>query len=79
MRGRTAPLGLHLGLGHAAEQVRAHVVRLGWRRVVGVAADVEVVIVLAQRGVADTMALKPGDVGEGVEGVTIFSMCSGSR
>ena len=38
-------LGCHFGHRHAAEQVGAHVVRLGRRRVVHVAADVEIEVV----------------------------------
>lgn len=41
-------LRLDLGIGDAAEEVRSDVVGLGRRRVVGVPADVEVVVVLAQ-------------------------------
>ena len=75
----SAALACHLGLGHAAHQMRAHVVRLGRRRVVGVAADVEVVVVVACSVALSTMAEKPSMARNSSKVVTIFSMCSGSR
>lgn len=43
----------HFGLGDAAHQMGAHVVRLGRWRIVGVAADVEVIVVGLKRGGVD--------------------------
>jgi hypothetical protein len=64
-------VGLYLGLGHAAQKVRTHVMRLGWRRVVGIAADVQVVIVFAQRGVGHD-GTQARHLGKGLEGVDDF-------
>ena len=71
VRGEQVGLGRDLGLGHAAQQVRPHVLRLGGRGVVGVAADVQVVVVLGQLGVAHA-ARKAVEVLETLEGVDDF-------
>ncbi|MNJ32564.1 hypothetical protein D3C77_272310 [compost metagenome] len=43
----------HLCLGDAADQMGTYVVRLGQWRVVGITADVEVVVVSFERGIVD--------------------------
>ena len=63
--------------GDAAVQVRPDVLRLGGRRVVHVAADVEVVVVLGEL-LAGTTRAKPGTSANAPKVETIFSMCSGS-
>jgi hypothetical protein len=58
-------LGVDLCLGNAAEQMRAHVVRLGRWHVVGVAADVEVVLILGEL----IPVHDPGEAGNVLESV----------
>ena len=66
--GEQLGLGRHLRLGHPAQQVGPHVLGLGRRGVVGIAADVEVVVVLGQLGVGHHGGER-GDVGEPLVGV----------
>ena len=68
MGGEQVGLGFDLGLGHPAEHVRPHIMGLGRRSVVGVAADVQVVVVLRQRLVGDHGS-EAGDVGVPLVGV----------
>jgi len=44
--GEQLPLGLNFGPGHAALKVGTYVVRFGHRGVIGVVADVQVVVVV---------------------------------
>lgn len=68
----------HLGLGNAAHQMGAHVVRLGRWGIVGVATDVEVVVVGFERGVVDD-GREAVDGAKFVEGGDDFLDVLGSR
>ena len=63
MRGEQGSFGVDLSPGHAAVQVGADILRFGRGRVVGVAADVEVVVVGCQFLAGDDGGVA-GDVGE---------------
>ena len=76
--GEQIRLRAHFALRDAAVQVGAHVLGLGGRGVVGVAADVEVVVVLAQL-LAGHDAGVAGDVLERGEGARRSSRCARAR
>ena len=49
MSGKPGLVRLNFELGNATDEMGANVVRLRWRRIVGIAPDVQIEVVLAQR------------------------------
>ena len=62
---RRLVLSFHLSLRHAADQVRAHIMRLRRGRVVCIAANVEVATAIQQSGVVDNGT----EAGHGLEAI----------
>ncbi|MCY1507971.1 hypothetical protein D9M68_422680 [compost metagenome] len=67
MGGEQRRFRFDFGFGHTAQQVGTHIMRLGWRRVIHIAADIQVVVVGAQGGDVHHIA-EAFDAAEFVEG-----------